>query len=109
GRQAHLVPHLRGHERRRDDLHVPGLRQRTRHRTLTPLLGGETTSCRSGGQGRRDGVVTLQSQHFFHQVGRLLQVRTPGRRLGHHQTGAVGGGRSEEHTSELQSRENLVC
>src|SRR5690606_40858057 len=23
--------------------------------------------------------------------------------------GALGGGRSEEHTSELQSRENLVC
>src|SRR5690606_42155467 len=28
-----------------------------------------------------------------------------------HQEGelAIGGGRSEEHTSELQSRENLVC
>src|SRR3712207_7925821 len=40
-------------------------------------------------------------------------VDDPGGRLGKHPagtaTGGVGDGRSEEHTSELQSRQYLVC
>src|SRR3989442_9993807 len=36
-----------------------------------------------------------------------LELQVPPRR--HLETGQVGDGRSEEHTSELQSRPHLVC
>src|SRR5207302_11191789 len=42
------------------------------------------------------GSLAAHVEHAFHAVDRLLERR--GHRL-----------RSEEHTSELQSRENLVC
>src|SRR5688572_32467954 len=47
----------------------------------------------------RDGVEGRQPQPA------RLRVSAPRRLLHRH----VGGGRSEEHTSELQSQSNLVC
>src|SRR5207302_7698427 len=44
---------------------------------------------------------------FRSQVGRLLVIEIDGTDFRHHDEPAVR--RSEEHTSELQSRENLVC
>src|SRR5690606_40315334 len=55
----------------------------------------------------RDGVALLRPDrqgHLGHGVGHELQVRVGDGRFGQ----LVGGSRSEEHTSELQSRENLV-
>src|SRR5690606_41989344 len=63
------------------------------------------------------GVLVLAEQRFlaagrfqFHEVARAQVARAP---LGERDAGLDAGGgeesRSEEHTSELQSRENLVC
>src|SRR5690606_41374087 len=41
-----------------------------------------------------------QLEHFIEQAGRRNVIQ---------QLRQLGDGRSEEHTSELQSRENLVC
>src|SRR5436309_10656388 len=41
-------------------------------------------------------------------LAKRLDVAAAGTRL-HQENGGVAGQRSEEHTSELQSRENLVC
>src|SRR5947209_20352933 len=43
-------------------------------------------------------------------AGRVGERRDPGRAAGRPEAGSGGaGGRSEEHTSELQSRQYLVC
>src|SRR2546426_3186829 len=56
---------------------------------------------RQGFRGRReDGVSRRRQEGIRHREGRRLS-----RLLLH----GVGGGRSEEHTSELQSPCNLVC
>src|SRR5690606_40831273 len=64
---------------------------------LVVLVGG-------GGGGAEVGDAV----HLGGVAGPLVEVlRAPGRGVrGHHRLPAL---RSEEHTSELQSRENLVC
>src|SRR5690606_39638575 len=61
--------------------------------------------------GDGEDVVTLELR-----MGRLAEMAEPGAGLVHHAHAAALGrhpdavaSRSEEHTSELQSRENLVC
>src|SRR5690606_39683932 len=51
----------------------------------------------------RDEAVSQQCHHSRADPARLMRWAVRGR----HWTS--GGQRSEEHTSELQSRENLVC
>src|SRR2546422_7329052 len=67
-----------------------------------------TTLFRSGGGGadrssaeaRQDGAVAaIAGRRGIEEVGVVLD----------HDGAEVGGGRSEEHTSELQSRLHLVC
>src|SRR5690606_41689126 len=55
----------------------------------------------------RPGPVRLPPRGDLAQIGwdRLARVA----RIGHLPRGVAQLGRSEEHTSELQSRENLVC
>src|SRR2546427_6818386 len=66
-----------------------------------------TTLFRSGGH---DGLLAVQhharDRHAAQQHIRALLVGVEARRL---QAAEVGEGRSEEHTSELQSQSNLVC
>src|SRR5690606_39867741 len=60
-------------------------------------LGGGAGQCFAQGRiGRDEGTAGQMQAHDFHQ--HLIGVGC-----------AVEGTRSEEHTSELQSRENLVC
>src|SRR5690606_42003175 len=92
----------------------------------TPTLSPYTTLFRShhhhGGHGERDhdrgqhqrlrqrvGVVPGGGGHGPAQHRRLAHQQPAGGE--DQQVGGVGeqGQRSEEHTSELQSRENLVC
>src|SRR5690606_39757774 len=57
---------------------------------LAVKLGTLETRAQGGGSSAAD--LTKQATHLLGEV-----------------TGAAAVGRSEEHTSELQSRENLVC
>src|SRR2546427_6838030 len=61
-----------------------------------------------GGQGGRQGVVGPGGAGG---AGAVVEVRVSGGQdSGDHGGGDEGpGGRSEEHTSELQSQSNLVC
>src|SRR5690606_41437614 len=67
---------------------------------------------RVGGGALVEEVGVLAGQHLLLEPARRLQLRRvraeDGREAGMLQ-GAVEARRSEEHTSELQSRENLVC
>src|SRR3712207_6894704 len=68
-----------------------------------------TTLFRSG---REAGPPTLRREHFGGQGARLLARGGRRRRAARRGTGDGGrarDGRSEEHTSELQSRQYLVC
>src|SRR5690606_39694231 len=62
--------------------------------------GGAAPLVRHRGDARRRGQSQAPSRTLSHRRA------APG-----HRAGALpgAGGRSEEHTSELQSRENLVC
>src|SRR5690606_41603336 len=95
----------------------------------TPILLPYTTLFRSPGTARAPSVVLLRRPQRLHRGGGQVQgrqatvgARDAGRRrrrgctcaataLPHADRGldAHGPTRSEEHTSELQSRENLVC
>src|SRR5690606_41247708 len=58
---------------------------------------------------RRSSDLTIfeREQRLFNTPVKFLFVHAlPGK---HRDTGSSNGSRSEEHTSELQSRENLVC
>src|SRR3712207_6943393 len=75
----------------------------------TTLFRSEHTRCRAAEKGRRGGMQL--------QVGCADCIHPP-RRQGEHDGPRVGkracdadyrAGRSEEHTSELQSRQYLVC
>src|SRR5690606_41675277 len=64
---------------------------------------------------RREDLVEVQVAaadrgrgHPHDHIGRFLYARV-GHLLHAHVLDALPGERSEEHTSELQSRENLVC
>src|SRR5690606_41926887 len=59
-------------------------------------------------------VLRLRRSTLSNQAGSLSDLRSPGPVSGPVFGGSVSGSgfsawRSEEHTSELQSRENLVC
>src|SRR3712207_9380829 len=56
----------------------------------------------------RDGVLRAR-RHGGHPARRLLEQGRPGRRGRGRVRGTDGRQRSEEHTSELQSRQYLVC
>src|SRR5690349_22124742 len=65
-------------------------------------------------EGRLGGVVTdVDVDHAgangFALLGRGDQFVQTDRQRGHVRLGGLGAGRSEEHTSELQSRRDLVC
>src|SRR5690606_40270490 len=56
-----------------------------------------------------DGVEGLVDPYCAHVSGDVSTFGMEPARHGEHVLGAIDEGRSEEHTSELQSRENLVC
>src|SRR5690606_42022094 len=73
-----------------------------------------TTLFRSSAPGRREGELrTGRGARHRRDVGAPRtgnQAQARGAGQGHHPLSACAHGRrSEEHTSELQSRENLVC
>src|SRR5207302_10600195 len=53
----------------------------------------------------RTKPCTRTPSHTFHRSGRTTKIPTSTRTI----TSFISSTRSEEHTSELQSRENLVC
>src|SRR2546427_7496734 len=57
--------------------------------------------------------VVRVAEHDWHEVARAVDLdqRDVGLRVATHDLGLelFAGGRSEEHTSELQSQSNLVC
>src|SRR5690606_14007007 len=57
----------------------------------------------------KGGVVTHHRRHGAKQVPNALLMFYIDVEVADHHDAAVGADRSEEHTSELQSRENLVC
>src|SRR5690606_41371459 len=84
--------------RRSSDLRASGTRKSARvSRALLEQNSGmacaPSLSAASGGAALHDGIITLHPLCGAHLVSQG-RVQTP---------------RSEEHTSELQSRENLVC
>src|SRR5256885_7778582 len=56
----------------------------------------------------RSQLAQLRLAHFRRRIGERIGGRL-GLGEGDHLADAVGAGRSEEHTSELQSPCNLVC
>src|SRR5690606_39478085 len=79
---------------------------------LRPLL---ERALRVGAAGQHEEAVRIAVQHV--EAGRLEPPLRPERELAAHPGDRIrergiresARGRSEEHTSELQSRENLVC
>src|SRR5690606_39812208 len=69
-------------------------------RVLQRLRGGRQVT-----ELQEDLLVALRRGQELHQLRGLLRVLA---RLRHREEGAAPV-RSEEHTSELQSRENIVC
>src|SRR5436309_16097757 len=55
------------------------------------------------------GPAIEEKRHDHRAQSRLVGRRGGGRVSSHRADGLPGAHRSEEHTSELQSRENLVC
>src|SRR5690606_42135751 len=82
---------------------------------LTPPNGTpRETHCPTSGRRRRDAppsVLEHDGDGSFRLVGDELKAVDQHERVPAFVTGIPGGEtkRSEEHTSELQSRENLVC
>src|SRR5690606_41484596 len=69
-----------------------------------------TTLFRSAHRGRSGGYQCGHAQPGHHPAGAFRPAGLCPRRRPHRTgTGECRLGRSEEHTSELQSRENLVC
>src|SRR5690606_41673562 len=68
-------------------------------------------SVRLRGRSRCRGRGGVAAHRAAHPRRRRVHLGDGGRGLGHRQGGRRPDrvGRSEEHTSELQSRENLVC
>src|SRR5690606_41394937 len=95
---------------------VPVASQQTRPPPRSPR-SPYTTLFRSGGDGRRRGVQAavrrLRPGHPRLEPSRRIRTGavsgTRRRQSPHPRRRAAAGARSEEHTSELQSRENLVC
>src|SRR5690606_41041373 len=83
----------------------------TETRPARPALSPSATLFRSTrprpGAGLRHGVAGRRASGGTGRRGGAAGRRGP--RGGRRRPVAGGGGRSEEHTSELQSRENLVC
>src|SRR5207302_1130403 len=76
-------------------------------RTSWPTLGGRETCCWSASQRSSFARVALRGTEPLRKFRRpfgLMEIAAAARR---NDIRAVS--RSEEHTSELQSRENLVC
>src|SRR5437016_9476945 len=79
-------------------------------RSLTPGKGGDFAPVAAHGHGappasaRAGSIVEKQAAS---RIGAQAEPRT--RALGNHFGRGTGHGRSEEHTSELQSLTNLVC
>src|SRR2546430_13524533 len=72
----------------------------------------EVVAVVSGGDDRNDARGGDVSNHLDHCVVRRLGLRAAAREIDHVHAVFHGGlerGRSEEHTSELQSQSNLVC
>src|SRR5690606_41890792 len=69
------------------------------------LAGNSETSRQPVIQAQPAPCPAEEQRHQHHQVGggELDAI------VQHHELAATGQPRSEEHTSELQSRENLVC
>src|SRR5690606_42056173 len=61
------------------------------------------------GSERYDIIFDVASNLRFKDCTRVLTETGKYLVIGHDHYGTCGGRRSEEHTSELQSRENLVC
>src|SRR5690606_41476494 len=81
-------------------------RSRVGHEARSGRTGEEEAQVPAGQGGERVGQVLrvvgkrdLPLAPLLGDLERLLRTAV----------GALGGDRSEEHTSELQSRENLVC
>src|SRR3712207_8552992 len=73
--------------------------------TLFPYTTLFRSSARRGRRASRPPGFLARAR--LHRVGRLCVSDPGGRRRSH--LGARPGDRSEEHTSELQSRQYLVC
>src|SRR5690606_41974327 len=65
-----------------------------------------------GDLSRKFGIDQDSRHHaiiFVEQIGEVIETRLHSSLLERFIIGEEGSHRSEEHTSELQSRENLVC
>src|SRR5690606_39746614 len=78
---------------------------------LTEELPPSASTVRGSGVGKGSGVAVMTSSGSL--ASDAASVSSGGGGVGEASVGsgaaAVGSARSEEHTSELQSRENLVC
>ncbi len=80
GSQAERVVHRGRDERVTEHLGVAGCAQRPRHGSPQPLLVGQPVPGRRSGQLGGDLVVALEADDLLDQVGRIGEIRAPGRR-----------------------------
>src|SRR5690606_40769771 len=83
----------------------PGTGQDNTHRGLTNLNPGDYIQ---GYERKEFWQASLSAVHFIDRVMGASRLSLIGE-VGANYIGGMSNSRSEEHTSELQSRENLVC